>query len=42
LVEIAKLNKAELATMKLTVFNKANIAFDLNNQLKKLIEKEVF
>jgi glycosyltransferase involved in cell wall biosynthesis len=42
LVEISKLNKAELATMKLTVFNKANISFDLNDQLKKLIEKEVF
>lgn len=42
LVEISKLNKAELATMKQSVFNKANIEFDLNNQLKKLIEKEVF
>lgn len=42
LVEISKLNKADLATMKQSVFNKANIAFDLNNQLKNLIEKEVF
>jgi glycosyltransferase involved in cell wall biosynthesis len=42
LVEISKLNKADLATMKQSVFNKANIAFDLDKQLKNLIEEEVF
>lgn len=42
LVAIAQLNKADLALMKTRVFNKAQLAFDLDNQLKDLIEKGVF
>jgi len=42
LVAIAQLNKADLALMKTRVFNKALLAFDLDNQLKDLIEKGVF
>ena len=42
LVAIAHLNKADLALMKKRVFNKAHSAFDLDNQLKDLIEKGVF
>lgn len=42
LVAIAHLNKADLALMKTRVFNKAQLAFDLDNQLKDLIEKGVF
>ena len=42
LVAIAHLNKADLALMKTRVFNKALLAFDLDNQLKDLIEKGVF
>jgi glycosyltransferase involved in cell wall biosynthesis len=42
LVAIAQLNKNDLALMKTRVFNKALLAFDLNNQLKDLIEKGVF
>jgi len=42
LVAISQLNKADLALMKTRVFNKALLAFDLDNQLKDLIEKGVF
>ena len=42
LVAIAQLNKADLALMKTRVFNKAQLVFDLDNQLKDLIEKGVF
>jgi glycosyltransferase involved in cell wall biosynthesis len=42
LVAITQLNKADLAFMKTRVFNKAQLAFDLDNQLKDLIEKGVF
>lgn len=42
LVAIAQLNKTDLALMKTRVFNKAQLAFDLDNQLKDLIEKGVF
>lgn len=42
LVAIAQLNKNDLALMKTRVFNKALLAFDLDNQLKDLIEKGVF
>jgi hypothetical protein len=42
LVAIAQLNKADLALMKTRIFNKAQLAFDLDNQLKDLIEKGVF
>lgn len=42
LVAIAQLNKTDLALMKTRVFNKALLAFDLDNQLKDLIEKGVF
>jgi len=42
LVAIAQLNKADLALMKTNVFNKAQLAFDLDNQLKDLIAKGVF
>lgn len=42
LVAIAQLNKADLALMKTRVFNKALLAFDLDNQLKDLIAKGVF
>ncbi len=42
LVAITQLNKADLALMKTRVFNKAQLAFDLDNQLKDLIEKGVF
>ncbi|MBA4133491.1 MAG: glycosyltransferase WbuB [Flavobacterium sp.] len=42
LVAIAQLNKADLALMKTRIFNKAQLAFDLDNQLKDLIEKGIF
>ena len=42
LVAIAQLNKADLAVMKTRIFNKAQLAFDLDNQLKDLIEKGIF
>lgn len=42
LVEISKLNKSDLITMKQSVFNKANRTFDLDNQLRDLIAKGVF
>ncbi|MEY2629520.1 MAG: hypothetical protein RLZZ469_415 [Bacteroidota bacterium] len=42
LMAINQLNKADLALMKTRVFNKAQLAFDLDNQLKDLIGKGVF
>lgn len=42
LVAIAQLNKADLAVMKTRIFNKAQLAFDLDYQLKDLIEKGIF
>jgi len=42
LMAINQLNKAHLALMKTRVFNKAQLAFDLDNQLKDLIGKGVF
>ncbi|MGL2962661.1 glycosyltransferase family 4 protein [Flavobacterium sp. RSB2_4_14] len=42
LLDISKLTKAELDVMKKRIFNQSQKTFDLNNQVKNLIEKEVF
>ena len=39
---ISKLNKSELHLLKKSIFEKTKIAFNLDNQIKDLIKKEVF